>query len=115
MLLSIRQTLLRLAVRGFVACLLLQGAGCARDPGSPPPSLAASVEKADAAYRNLPTSLPLYNLTVREICAAMEMETPTQFVSSLQKMGIAFDSPKIELPLHDPAICGVAETADLPT
>ena len=99
-LLSIRQTLLRLAVRGFVTCLLLQGAGCATNPGSPPPSLAASVEKADAAYRNLPTSLPLYNLTVREICAAMEMETPTQFVSSLQKMGIAFDSPKIELPLR---------------
>jgi pimeloyl-ACP methyl ester carboxylesterase len=99
-LLSIRQTLLRLAVRGFVACLLLQGAGCATNPGSPSPSLAASVKKVDAAYRNLPKSLPLYNLTVREICAAMEMETPTQFVSSLQKMGIAFDSPKIELPLR---------------
>ena len=31
----------------------------------------------------------------------MEMETTAQFVSSLHELGVAFDSPKIALPLHD--------------
>jgi pimeloyl-ACP methyl ester carboxylesterase len=71
-----------------------------------PPSLKASVESADAAYRNLPASLSRYNLAVREICAAMEAENTTQFVSSLHQLGVAFDSPKVELPLYHIEIAG---------
>jgi hypothetical protein len=90
-----------IASLGFVACLLLEAAGAATKSGPAPPSLAASVESADAAYRHLPGSLPAYNLAVREICAAMEMETTAQFVSSLKALGVGFDSPKVALPLHD--------------
>jgi hypothetical protein len=56
--------------------------------------------------RRLPASLSAYNLAVREICAAMEMETTAQFVSSLHELGVAFDSPKVALPLHDVEIVG---------
>jgi hypothetical protein len=89
-----------IASLGFVACLLLEAAGAATKSGPAPPSLAASVESADAAYKHLPGSLSAYNLAVREICAAMEMETTAQFVSNLKALGVAFDSPKVALPLH---------------
>jgi hypothetical protein len=89
-----------IASLGFVACLLLEVAGGATNPAHPPPSLAAWLKSADAAYRHLPASLSAYNLAVREICAAMEMETPAQFVSSLHGLGVAFDLPKVALPLH---------------
>jgi hypothetical protein len=90
-----------IASLGFVACLLLEVAsGATTNPAHPPPSLAAWLKSADAAYRHLPASLSAYNLAVREICAAMEMETPAQFVSSLHGLGVAFDLPKVALPLH---------------
>lgn len=94
------QTLIRIVSVGFVALLLLEGASCAPNLGSPAPSLAASVGRADAAYRNLPTSLAAYNLAVREICAVMQVENTSQFVFSLQKLGVSFNPPKIRLPLR---------------
>jgi pimeloyl-ACP methyl ester carboxylesterase len=97
-----------IAVLGFVACLLLEGVGAGTKSGPAPPSLAASVESADAAYRHLPASLSAYNLAVREICAAMEAKNTTQFVSSLHQLGVAFDAPKIALPLFHVEIAGTA-------
>jgi hypothetical protein len=94
------QIVRNIASLGFVACLLLKGAGGATKSGPPPSSLAASAKCADAAYKHLPGSLSAYNFAVREICAAMEMETTAQFVSSLKALGVAFDSPKVGLPLH---------------
>ena len=89
-----------IASLGFVACLLLESAGGATKSGPAPPRLAASVESADAAYKHLPASLSAYNLAVWEICEAMEMETTAQFVSSLKALNVAFDSPKVALPLR---------------
>ena len=84
-----------IASLGFVACLLLEVAGAATKSGPALPSLAASVESADAAYKHLPGSLSAYNLAVREICAAMEMETTAQFVSSLKALGVRLTAPPI--------------------
>src|SRR5947209_1492259 len=91
---------MRMASLGVVAIVLLAGGGCATNPGSPPPSLAASVARADAAYRNLPASLSAYNLAVREVCAAMEVENPPQCTANLQRLGVAFDGPNIGLLLR---------------
>jgi pimeloyl-ACP methyl ester carboxylesterase len=93
------QIFLRRAFLGLVACVMLESAGCATHSASAP-SLAASVERADAAYRNLPGSLSAYNLAVWELCASMEVQNPTQFVSRLHKLRVAFDFPKIGLPLR---------------
>jgi pimeloyl-ACP methyl ester carboxylesterase len=101
-----RQIVGSIAALFFVARLLLEGAGAATNSGAAPPSLAASVESADSAYRHLPASLPAYNLAVREICAAMEAENTTQFVSSLHQLGVAFASPQVALPLDHAEISG---------
>ena len=91
---------MRIASLGFAAFMLLDSAACATNPDPSPPSLAVSVRKADAAYQNLPASLSAYNLAAREICAAMEVQNPPQFASSLKKLGVSFDSPKVGLPLR---------------
>ena len=94
------QFFMRIAALGFAAFVLLDSAAGATNPGSSSLSLAVSVRKADAAYQNLPASLSAYNLAVREICAAMEVQNPPQFASSLKKLGVSFDSPKVGLPLR---------------
>jgi hypothetical protein len=79
---------MRIASLGFAAFVLLDSAACATNPGSSPPSLAVWIRKANAAYQNLPASLSAYNLAVREICAAMEVQNPPQFASSLKELWI---------------------------
>jgi hypothetical protein len=92
--------LIRIAPCGFAALLLFGGAACATCSEPSPPSLSAQVRNADAAYQSLPASLAAYNLTVRELCGAMEVQTPSQFASNLKKLGVSFDSPKVGLPLR---------------
>jgi pimeloyl-ACP methyl ester carboxylesterase len=89
---------IRLAGFGLVALLSLFA--CATSPVSAPRSLASRIATADAAYRNLPASLPAYNSAVREICAELEASPPQEFKSSLEKLGVSFDSPNIGIPLH---------------
>jgi pimeloyl-ACP methyl ester carboxylesterase len=91
---------MRIASLGLAAFVLLDSAACATNQGSSPPSLAVSIRKADAAYQNLPASLSAYNLAVREICGAMEVQNPPRFASSLKELGVSFDTPKIGLPLR---------------
>jgi len=52
------------------------------------------VAKADAAYRNLPTSLLDYNSAVQEICKELDTTHPSDFASSLKKLGVSFDRPR---------------------
>ncbi|MBV9272520.1 MAG: hypothetical protein JO333_01390, partial [Verrucomicrobia bacterium] len=85
---------------GFAALLLFGCGACATHPSAAPNSLATSVRRADFAYRNLPTSLPAYNLAVRELCAAMEAGRPESFAASLGKLEVTFDFPKVGLPLR---------------
>ena len=85
---------------GFSAIVLLGLAGCATSPISAPPSLADLIAKVDTAYGNLPSSRPAYNSAVREICAQLETSHPQEFISSLKKLDVSFDSPNIGLPLR---------------
>jgi pimeloyl-ACP methyl ester carboxylesterase len=100
------QTVRSMAFLGFVVWLLLEGAAGATNSAPAPRSLEASVKSADTAYRHLPASLSAYNLAVRDICTVLEAETETQFVSRLRQLGVAFDSPKVALPLGDVEIAG---------
>ena len=107
--------LIRIAPFGFAAFLLFGGAACATCSEPSPPSLSAQVRNADAAYQSLPASLAAYNLTVRELCGAMEVQKPSQFASNLKKLGVSFDSPKVGLPLHHvevPTSPSMASAAD---
>jgi hypothetical protein len=81
------QFLIRIAPFGFAAFLLFGGAACATPSDPSPPSLSAQVRNADAAYQSLPASFAAYNLTVRELCGAMEVQKPSQFASNLKKVG----------------------------
>jgi hypothetical protein len=107
-----RQFLVRIAVLGFAAFLLFDGAGCATRPGIAPTSLAASIGKADAAYQSLPAALPAYNLAVRELCTEMEVERPRQFASDLRRLGVGFDSPKLPLPLRRVQVAASSSGSD---
>jgi hypothetical protein len=100
---------MRIASLGFAAFVLLDSA--ATNPGSSSPSLAVSIRKADAAYQNLPASLSTYNRAVLEICAAMEVQEPPQFASSLKELGVSFDMPKIGLPLRHVQIAALSSAA----
>jgi pimeloyl-ACP methyl ester carboxylesterase len=107
--------LIRIAPFGFAAFLLFGGAACATCSEPSPPSLSAQVRNADAAYQSLPASLAAYNLTVRELCGAMEVQKPSQFASNLKKLGVSFDSPKVGLPLRHvevPTSPSMASAAD---
>ena len=107
--------LIRIAPFGFAAFLLFGGAACATCSEPSLPSLSAQVRNADAAYQSLPASLAAYNLTVRELCRAMEVQKPSQFASNLKKLGVSFDSPKVGLPLRHvevPTSPSMASAAD---
>ena len=84
----------------FAALLLFGNADWVTDSAASPASLAASVKKADDAYRNLPGSIATYNLAMRELCLEMGIESPRQFASNLRRLGVEFDSPKVPLPLR---------------
>jgi pimeloyl-ACP methyl ester carboxylesterase len=90
----------RVASFGFATLLLFDHTARAADSGGLPATLLASVRKADAAYRSLPTSIATYNLAVRELCEAMELQKPRLFASDLKELGVQFDSPKVGLPLR---------------
>ena len=107
--------LIRIAPFGFAAFLLFGGAACATCSEPSLPSLSAQVRNADAAYQSLPASLAAYNLTVRELRGAMEVQKPSQFASNLKKFGVSFDSPKVGLPLRHvevPTSSSMASAAD---
>ncbi len=103
---------MRIASLGFAAFVLLDSAAGATNPGSSSPSLAVSIRKADAAYQNLPASLSAYNRAVLEICAAMEVQGPPQFASSLKELGVSFDMPKIGLPLRHVQIAALSSASN---
>ncbi len=103
---------MRIASLGFAAFVLLDSAAGATNPGSSSPSLAVSIRKADAAYQNLPASLSAYNLAVREICGAMEVQNPPRFASSLKELGVSFDMPKIGLPLRHVQIAALSSASN---
>jgi pimeloyl-ACP methyl ester carboxylesterase len=86
---------------GFIATVLL-GFACFVTIGvSASVTLASYIAEADSAYRNLPASLSAYNSAVREICSAIQSGNPQEFATSLHKLGVSFNSPKIRLPLRD--------------
>jgi pimeloyl-ACP methyl ester carboxylesterase len=85
---------------GFAALLLFGHTAGAANSGGLPATLLASVKKADAAYRSLPASIATYNLAVRELCAAMELQEPRLFASKLKELGVLFDPPKVGLPMR---------------
>ena len=97
---------------GFSAIVLLGLAGCATSPISAPPSLADLIAKVDTAYGDLPPSRPAYNSAVREICALLETSHPQEFISSLKKLDVSFDSPNIGLPLRHVEILGPTTEAN---
>jgi pimeloyl-ACP methyl ester carboxylesterase len=103
---------MRIASLGFAAFVLLDSAAGATNLGSSSPSLAVSIRKADAAYQNLPASLSAYNRAVLEICAAMEVQGPPQFASSLKELGVSFDMPKIGLPLRHVQIVALSSASN---
>jgi pimeloyl-ACP methyl ester carboxylesterase len=84
----------------LLVVLLLNVAGWATSGVSGPPSLADGIERADSAYRRLPVSLSTYNAAVREICNELETMRLPEFTSSLKKLGVSFDWPKLGLPLR---------------
>ena len=90
----------RVAPLGFAALLLFGHTAGAANSGGLPATLLASVKKADAAYRSLPASIATYNLAVRELCAAMELQEPRLFASKLKELGVLFDPPKVGLPMR---------------
>ena len=99
---------------GLIARVLL-GFACFTTIGVPASvTLADYIAEADTAYRNLPASLSAYNAAVREICGAMQTGTPQEFVASLQKMGVSFNSPKIRLPLRHVQIAAPSLASNRP-
>jgi hypothetical protein len=84
----------------LLVVLLLNIAGWATSGVSGPPSLADGIERADSAYRRLPVSLSTYNAAVREICNELETVRLPEFTSSLKKLGVSFDWPKLGFPLR---------------
>ena len=84
----------------FIAMVLLGFAGCATTGVSRPATLADYVAEADTAYRHLPASLSAYNSAVREICDAMQAGNSQEFAARLHKIGVSFNSLKIELPMR---------------
>jgi pimeloyl-ACP methyl ester carboxylesterase len=95
--------------------LLLHVAPGAADEASVSPSLADRVARADSAYRSLPISLPAYNSAVFEICKELETVRLSEFKSSLTRLGVSFDSPKVGLPLRHievPTSRSIASAAD---
>ena len=52
------------------------------------------------ANRRLPVSLSTYNAAVLEICNELETMRLPEFTSSLKKLGVSFDWPKLGLPLR---------------
>ena len=92
---------------------MLLGFACFTATGVPASvNLAEYIEEADTAYRNLPASLSAYNAAVREICGAMQTGTPQEFVASLRKMGVSFNSARIALPLHHVQIAAPSLASD---
>jgi pimeloyl-ACP methyl ester carboxylesterase len=84
----------------LLVVLLLHVATCAANQVSASPSLADRIARADSAYRSLPISLSAYNNAVLEICKQLETARLSEFTSSLKKLGVLFDSPKVGLPLR---------------
>ena len=94
------QFLVKTCSVSFIAIALLGFAGCAVTGVSRPATLTDYVAEADTAYRHLPASLSAYNSAVRGICDAMQAGNPQEFAAGLQKIGVCFNSPKIELPMR---------------
>ena len=84
----------------FLTIVLVNVAGWETNAVSGSAPLAESIAKADSAYRSLPAMLAAYNAAVREICQDMQTTGVSEFKSSLQNLGVSFESPKVRLPLR---------------
>ncbi|MGA8658579.1 MAG: hypothetical protein WB586_20770 [Chthoniobacterales bacterium] len=84
----------------WLVVLLLPVSGYAATEVSASPSLPDRIARADSAYRSLPISLSSYNSAVLEISKELETVGPSEFTSSLKRLGVSFDSPKVGLPLR---------------
>ncbi len=81
------------------ALALLCMTGCVTTPPVKNADLHSAVEGANDAYSRMPSALPAYNADVRELAERLERSGPTEFATSLSRLGVAFEYPNIGLPL----------------